>query len=125
MIKKSTNIVSIFINFLFVVGVILMVVGFVGGLRFTAYTYIFDEYPLGAYEDCSYMTRPYIAADSKDADSENEIYQKELDRCEESLKGRRKIAQVNEAVQAVGLLISGIVLVWLFNPKGILTSSYK
>lgn len=102
-----------------------MVVGFVGGLRFAAYSYFFEEYPINSYEDCSYIARPMVVPGEKSAEGSEEIYKQELERCQQNLVGRRKIAQVNDAVWAVGLLLSGVVLFWLFNPKGVLTSSYK
>ena len=124
MIKNPQTIAAFFINFLFVVGVILLVVGFIRSLRLAAYTLLFDQYPLGPYEDCSYMVKPVIAPGSQLDTDTSDLARQEQDRCQKSLASRRKVQQVDEAVQAVGLLLSGAVLVWLFNPRSKLTKSY-
>jgi hypothetical protein len=121
----TKTIVALFVNFLFAVGVILTVIGFVGGLRTAANLVVFDEYPLSAYEnDCQYLkTRPVTApgeTESTDAAMNREQEQKD---CEDALVTRRKVKLVTDVTNSIGLLASGIVLYLLFNPKSKVASS--
>ena len=114
---KNKTIISIFLNFLFVVGVILTVVGFINGLQFTAKTIIFDKYPLQSYEeDCQRYTieaRPVLDKIASPAASLDE----QIAECKVSVEQRRKIKMVEDLTQSVGFLVSGLVLAFLFNPK--------
>ena len=70
------------------------------------------------------MVKPVTAPGSQLDTETSDLARQEQDRCQKSLASRRKVQQVDEAVQAIGLLLSGAVLVWLFNPRSKLTKSY-
>src|SRR3990167_1437193 len=88
-LHKLVYLAALFINFLFVVGVILLVVGFIRSLRLAAYTLLFDQYPLGPYEDCSYMVKPVTAPGSQLDTETSDLARQEQDRCQKSLASRR------------------------------------
>lgn len=53
---KGETIKAIFTNLLFLIGVILMIVGFIRGTSTTVKFLVFDKYPLNSYEEtrCDY-----------------------------------------------------------------------
>ena len=56
---KPETIKAIFTNLLFVIGVILLIVGFVQGTRTIVKLLTFDQYPLDSYEEIRCEQPPY------------------------------------------------------------------
>ena len=121
---KTKPIIALFLNLLFALGVIILIFGFINSLRFGAYTIVFDDYPLNQYEeDCAYLRGPIeISPDGKPVNPE--ASEKLEQDCEQKITRRRQIKQVNDLTTSLGLLISGLFLIYLFNPKSRLTSAY-
>lgn len=123
---NTKSITAIFVNFLFALGVILTVVGFIQILQFTAYSLLFDQYPLSMYEeDCTTRleVKPLLLGAEQAASPADEITQ--LKDCEARIVRQRKFKQVEDLTKSIGLLISGISLFILFNPQGKLADKYS
>ncbi len=124
MALHTQTITSIFLNFLFALGVILAVAGFITGLKFLTNTLLLSEYPLAAYEENCSLTQikpispPGVLPDSPTSPDLNQA----LHTCQDQLIRRRQIQQIQDATHSFGLLASGIVLFLLFHPKSHLAS---
>ncbi len=120
---KSKTIASIFLNFLFAVGVILAVFGFIRGLQFTAYSLILDDYPLQAYEEtCDRYTLAKPALEPGEQEDPQEFEQIKQE-CLERVEKRRQTKQIEDITASIGFLVSGVALVYLFNPKSKISAS--
>lgn len=109
-----------FTNLLFVIGVILLIVGFAQGTNTAVKSIAFEKYPLRAYDEtrCEtefmYPTYPADAVSEKDIQVEQEQKEKRLQSCLKSIENQRNTKQVEDAVGSFTLFISGSVLVFIF-----------
>jgi len=111
---------SLAVNFLFVVGVLLTVTGLIRSVQFLANLMIFDEYPLAYEENCA-LQLPRVT-DEKYAPSPEQFREDEA-ACRSRLSHQRRYRQVQDATFSFGFLLTGALLTFLFNPKGMFTSS--
>jgi hypothetical protein len=114
---KTTSIKAIFTNLLFVIGVILMVIGFIRGTSTAANSLVFPKYPLNQYEETRCQLE--IPAPAKiDNESTPIVDQKETEmrkqQCEESMEYARKTKQVNDITQSISFFISGLAIALIF-----------
>lgn len=125
---NSKTIVSVFLNFLFAVGVILTIVGFIQALQFSAYNIFLSDYPLRTYEDnCDHLS-PQVARiapefPQPEVSPEDAKLRKKV--CESRLVSRRQIKKIEDATKSTGFLIAGFVLVFIFNPKSKFAQSLR
>ena len=137
MIKETSRISAIFSNILFVIGVILLIIGFFIGTHTLVKSIAFTQYPLPSWEEnrCDhemlYQIEPYMPfAEEKEAEEiplslllaeQKQEQKQQIDKCLISVEQQRKTKQVEDAVGAFVLLTAGSVLVFVFR-KGILAA---
>lgn len=118
---KTENIKAIFTNLLFVIGVILVIFGFVNGVSTATKSMVFDKYPINSYDetkcDMEYMV-PTMAAspDGKTIPPQDSKEDKEarMKKCEDSLEMQRKVKQTEDIVSSITTFVAGGVLVYAF-----------
>ena len=109
----STLIKAIFTNLLFVIGVILMIVGFIRGASTVSKTLVFDNYPLNSYEEnqCDHLAivRPVepVAEDIKQSPEDKA-------ECESRLTYQRNVKQTEDVVGSISFFVSGLALTIAF-----------
>lgn len=124
---KIETIKAIFINTLFLSGVILLIVGFAIGLNTAAKSLLLLEYPLDSWDEtrCDMDNWSYpLYADSytdertvltaEERERQEVQQQARLERCLEGVERSRKAKQISHSVTSISLIISGIVLIVLF-----------
>lgn len=118
---KTENIKAIFTNLLFVIGIILVIFGFVNGVSTATKSMVFDKYPLNSYDETRCETEfmnPTIVTtpDGKNtATQETQEEKKErMKKCQESLEMARKVKQTEDVVSSITTFIAGGVLVYAF-----------
>jgi hypothetical protein len=123
---RTKNIMLIFLNFIYVLGIILTIVGFIQGLQTLAYSLLLDKYPANMYEDnCSRVNYPKpVDPPAVEKESQQDLADQKQE-CLSGLERQRKIKQINDATRSVGFLVAGVVLILLFNPKSRLVLSYS
>lgn len=114
---KPDTIRAIFTNILFVIGVILLIVGFIRATSTVANLVTFDKYPLANYEEtrCDYevIPKPVTLDQNMASESAREMENRKAS-CLESIDRQRQQKQVNDIVTSVSLLVSGAALVLSF-----------
>lgn len=110
---KSSTIRSIFVNLLFLIGVILLIIGFVGGTSTVVKLFVFDKYPLNSYEEtrCEMSNYPVAIPEEKTPAKIDEA-QKQI--CLEGLEKDRKLRLVEDVTQAISFTVAGIFLTLVF-----------
>ena len=112
---KPEIIKSIFTNLLFVIGVILMVVGFIRGTATIANSIVFEQYPLDEWQetrctiDMSYQDPTLLPADAIPAETKEGFEQRRAE-CQQALDTTRKTKQVNDITYSFGFFVSGVAL---------------
>ncbi len=118
--SKTAIIRVIFTNVLFVIGVILLVIGFVQGSLTAAKMVIFEKYPLNSYEesrcDASYFATPKPVAidDVTPIDTNSEEYKQQQTECKRQLEFDRKVRQTEDIVGSISFLVAGAALTIVF-----------
>ena len=132
---KTELIKATFTNLLFVIGVVLIIIGFVRGTDTLVKTIVFDTYPLDTWEEsrCEnevmYQTTPAMVEAPVGTTSDDSMKQTQekteerMERCEASLNRQRDTKQVSDIVGSFTMLLSGVVLVYAF--KGFIFNSSK
>lgn len=127
---KVETVKAIFTNLLFVIGVILIIYGFIQGALTAVRLLSFDQYPLESYEEtrCEQENYNYLTELKQSTGSESSaviLTEKELaerkqeatDRqsnCEASQAYARRVRQTEHIVTSITTLVSGTMLVWSF-----------
>lgn len=117
MAVKADTIKAIFTNLLFLIGVILIVIGFIQATSITAKLAIFQKYPLNSYEEtrCDFNSpnypKPMIGETQATVDARTPD---QIRLCEESIERDRKLQMVEDITRAIGFLTSGIVIAAIF-----------
>lgn len=103
---KTETIKAIFTNLLFVIGVILLIVGFSRGVLTATRLLVFGKYPLDYYQEtrCDISTSPMI--ENGQAITKGN-YNND---CKSGLEFERRIKLTEDIVNSVTMLVSGIVL---------------
>lgn len=104
---KSETIKAIFTNFLFVIGVVLIIVGASRGILTVVRLAVFDKYPLDYYAEtrCAYPPVPV---------QDGEVMPKLEAECTGSLDYERRLRLTDDIVNSTTMLISGLVLTFSF-----------
>ena len=112
---KPETIKGIFTNLLFVIGVILMITGFIQGTRTVVKLAVFENYPLETWEETKCEQYPYVAAP---VDSEKttpaEVNPRVKEDCKAQLATERKVKMTEDIVASISFLVSGATLVYFF-----------
>ena len=115
---KPETIKAIFTNLLFVIGVILLIVGFVQGTRTAVKLITFEQYPLDPYTETKCSQPPYavpVAVDGvKTMPVSEETTRHTKEECENELIHERKVKKTEDIVGAITMLVSGGALVFFF-----------
>ena len=115
---KPETIKAIFTNLLFVIGVILLIVGFVQGTRTAVKLLTFDQYPLDSYEETKcdqppYAVIPVEGGKTAPVTDDATARQTKAD-CVVQLNHQRKVRQTEDIVGALTMLVSGGTLIFFF-----------
>lgn len=116
---KPEIIKSIFTNLLFVMGVVLMVVGFIRGTVTLANSIAFDQYPLDEWQetrctlDLSYQDPSLLPADVAPTETKESFEQRKTE-CQQALDTTRRTKQVSDITYSFGFFVSGIALALSF-----------
>lgn len=114
---KTNLIKAIFTNLLFVIGVILLIFGFVKGSITIAYIAIFDKYPLDQYQetmcDNNYSIRSMDKTEALPSMQENDLTEAKLN-CQKQTERQRNVNKATDVVASFTTLISGVALVYFF-----------
>lgn len=138
---KTDFVKAIFTNVLFVIGVILLIVGFTMGTNTAVKSIVFDVYPLDSWEEnrCNeldqyygpgtYVEKPVIensetenVTDDQQAKQEAEKEER-VEKCVVAQTQQRQRKQVEDIVGAFTMLVAGSVLVFTF--RGFIFTSKK
>ena len=112
---KPEIIKSIFTNLLFVIGVVLMVVGFIRGTATIANSIAFDQYPLDEWQetrcsiDMNYQDPALLPADAVPTETKESFEQRRIE-CQRVLDATRRTKQVGDITYSFGFFVSGIAL---------------
>jgi len=136
---KTDFVKAIFTNVLFVIGVILLIVGFTMGTNTAVKSIVFDEYPLDSWEEtrCSeieqfggtMVERPVTQPGESPELSEEQLAKEEaekeerVEKCIAAQAQQRQRKQVEDIVGAFTMLVAGTVLVFTF--RGFIFSGKK
>lgn len=111
----SDKIKSIFSNFLFTVGVLMVVFGFIFGTHTAVKVLFFDTYPLDIWQeqqcDSGMLVRPQ---DPNAEEINEELYDKEQERCETRLNRLRDIRKATDLATSLATLFAGTGLAFIF-----------
>lgn len=115
----SSVVKTIFVNLLFLIGVILIVIGFIGGTSTVVKLAVFDKYPLESYEEtrCEIAARPVMPEEAMPKDMQTS------EKCLERLEDDRKLKLVEDVTNAVSFSVAGIFLAMMF--KGFIFEKKK
>ena len=122
---KTETIKAIFMNLLFVIGVILTIIGFVRGSLTVTRMFVFEKYPLQSYEetrcDLEYMpmatqVTPAVTPEGKGEATliPEEELQSRREKCLASVERERETRKVEDFVTSLTILVSGVFLVLSF-----------
>lgn len=106
---KPEIIKALFTNLLFVVGVVVLIIGFFKGSNTLAKSVFFEQYPLESWEESRCEMEP--------------VGQGRITECYKSVQTMRVTKKVEDSVSSVSLLVSGAVLVYFF--KGFIFAQAK
>ncbi|MBP7859636.1 hypothetical protein KA001_01590 [Patescibacteria group bacterium] len=119
---KNEWIKAIFTNLLFVIGVILLIFGFVRIVVTGTYLFVFEKYPLDQYQetmcDTNYAVSPIYAPEKGSeplvrGETKEELLARKA-KCEKQLEIERKVRMATDVSVAITTAISGAVLVYFF-----------
>lgn len=112
---NTENIKAIFTNLLFVIGVALVIVGFVRGALTVTRMFVFEKYPLNYYDEarCDINMLPAKAVEPATVDN-GKSNEQSIKECKIALEHERRVRMVEDIVISVTTLISGVVLVYSF-----------
>lgn len=105
---KTETIKAIFTNLLFLIGVVLLIIGFSRGVLTVTRLVVFDKYPLDYYAESRCEMMPTAVP------VEGEVMPKGDVNCEESLEHERRIKLTDDIVNSVTMLVAGVVLTLTF-----------
>jgi len=115
---KTEKIKAIFTNLLFVIGIVLVIVGFIRGTLTITQIIVFDKYPINSYEEtrCDQGIVP-VEATKKEGETSalTKIEIKEQkDKCLSSIEQGRKVKMTEDIVTSITTLLSGVALIYFF-----------
>lgn len=114
---KTEKIKAIFTNLLFVIGIILVIVGFIRGTLTVTQIIVFDKYPINSYEETRCDQGIVPVEESKrggtSAMTKQEI-KEQKDKCINSIEQGRKVKMTEDIVTSITTLLSGSALIYFF-----------
>lgn len=115
---KTDTIKAIFTNLLFVIGIILLIFGFIQGSLTATRLVVFETYPLNSYEEtrCEYdfQTTAFGPDGKQLAEPNPEDVAKRKEACKASIEQERKVKKTEDIVSAITTLVAGALLVMSF-----------
>jgi len=113
---KTQTIKAIFTNLLFVIGVILLVIGFIRGTSTAVKMVVFEKYPLQNHEEtrCELGQTRAMPLEEKPIEVDEATKEENKEKCLNDLEHARKVKQVEDVTASISLLISGFVLTFIF-----------
>ena len=115
---KGETIKAIFTNLLFLIGVILIVIGFIRSTSTVVKFIVFDKYPLNSYEEsrCDFNNPNYpkpavVEGESTPVDTRTD---EQIEECKAALEQDRKLRMVEDVTTSISFLISGIAISAIF-----------
>lgn len=115
---KAETIKAIFTNVLFVIGIILIIFGFIRGSLTLTRLITFEQYPLNSYEETrcefEYYGAPSVPVEGETPGPTAEEIRDRKAKCESSLEQERRVRKTEDLVVSFTTLIAGAVLVWSF-----------
>lgn len=105
---KPEGVKAIFTNLLFVIGVILLIIGFSRGILTATRLLTFEKYPLDYYAETRCNIAPMAPGTS------GEVMPKVDTNCNEALEHERRIKLTDDIVNSVTMLVAGFVLALSF-----------
>lgn len=119
MAKTTSNtpfIKAIFTNLLFVVGIALMVIGFVRGASTISKIAFFDQYPLPSYEEsrCEFGYYPDPMLTSEAAEEQKKQMDEQKRKCQADVERGRSVQKVEDVTFSVSSFVAGIALALIF-----------
>lgn len=114
---KPEIIKVVFTNILFVIGVILVIVGFTKGVLTISRLLVFDKYPLQTHEEsrCELDTlSPYPVKEGNVSELSKQELQERKTNCLASLELQRKVRMVEDITTSLSTFVAGFVLVFVF-----------
>jgi hypothetical protein len=118
--NHTPTIKAIFTNLLFVIGIILMVFGFVWGTSTVAKLAFFEKYPLESYEEgrCEMGYFPEPVKDPNQTDEQRAEAKAQMEKqqaqCRKEVEHRRSVKKVEDSVTSVSLFVAGLALSLVF-----------
>ena len=114
---KPETIKAIFTNLLFVIGVILVIVGFIQGTRTLVNSLTFDQYPLDSWAETKCDQYPYVPApaDMPKTDLPAQPNAEQMrENCKTQLEYERKVKKTEDVVASISFMIAGGTLIFFF-----------
>jgi hypothetical protein len=119
---KAETVKAIFTNVLFVIGVGLIIFGFIYGSSTVSRLLAFDKYPLNSYQEtqCDMQyAQPMLTYDgggkpSPPPEDSTDEWEEQKAKCVASLEQERRVKKTDDIVSSVSTLIAGLVLVLSF-----------
>ena len=116
---KPEIIKAIFTNLLFVIGVVLMVIGFIQGTSTIVKSMAFSQYPLDEWQetrctvDLSWSDPSLMTGDQNSSETQESFNQRKLE-CQQAVDNTRQTKQVNDITNSIGFFVSGSALALTF-----------
>lgn len=119
-LMKIEVIKAIFTNVLFVIGVVVLMVGFIRGVMVGAKLVSFEKYPLNGYEEtrCEMETSAILIPDKTAmVAADKESTEKRKVSCLESLERQRSVQKVDDITSAFGAITAGGLIAIVFRKR--------
>jgi hypothetical protein len=110
---KTDTVKAIFTNFLFVIGIILLIYGFVQGSLTAVRMITFEKYPLNSYEETRCNMEYFARSPEESAPSEAQIAAQRAE-CLESIDHDRRVRKTEHIVTSMTTFVAGALLVISF-----------
>lgn len=115
---KTEKIKATFTNLLFVIGIILMIVGFIRGTLTITQIVVFDKYPINSYEETRCDQGIVPIEEIKKGEETSAMTKQEIkaqkNKCLSSIEQGRKVKMTEDIVTSITTLLSGMALVYFF-----------
>lgn len=115
---KTEKIKAIFTNLLFVIGIVLVIVGFIRGTLTVTQIIVFDKYPINSYEEtrCDQGIVPVeeMKKEGETLAMTKQEIKEQKDKCQNSIEQGRKVKMTEDIVTSITTLLSGLALIYFF-----------
>lgn len=115
---KTDTIKAIFTNLLFVIGIVLLIFGFVRATLTITRSLVFDDYPLDSWEETRCQTEIFAQPALAEKTDSQPITDEDLEirrlKCQDTLEHRRDVKQVEDIATSISTLVAGIAITLVF-----------